>query len=187
MKWIVFELVLKLVFPPYCYLEANREQRHSEILEIRLNGQLGIVHIAPLNSLTSQQQDSFVDQIWCKKKMEVTEVTIQALFCWQLLLQGMVPPLSLSCPVSPWPCAALSRCPEHCLSSGPSTSTSEHFTALVAHTKRTWPRLSPQSAVTFWELTLIEFELAWKTQQTVIWMFAFEKSTVVPGAGVQPC
>ena len=36
--------------------------------------------------------------------------------------------------------------------------------------------LPPQSAVTVWEPTLIEFELAWKTQQTVIRMFAFEKN-----------
>lgn len=41
---------------------------------------------------------------------------------------------SVSCPVSPWPCAALRRCPERCLSSGPLTRTSEHFTAFMAHT-----------------------------------------------------
>lgn len=53
------------------------------------------------------------------------------------------------------------------------------------HTWSTWLRLLPQSAV--WEPTLIEFEKAWKTQQTAIWMFAFEQSSVVQGAGVQPC
>lgn len=115
--------------------------------------------------------------------------------------------LSVNCVAPPWPCVALCRCPGHCLSSGPLTRTSEHFTAFMAHTslpcrwhlvsghlnspfkenktqwerilrphqsESTWLWLLHQSAVTIWERTLIEFELAWKTQQTTIWMFTFE-------------
>lgn len=165
------------------------------------------------NWVTSQQQGSCLDAwIWSKKKTKNhpnspfwPSFDGSCFFsAWFLL--------SFSCPVSPWPCAALCRCPERCLSSGPLTRTSEHFTAFMAHTslpgrrhlfsghlnspfkrergtvkERTyrtesaWLWLPPQSAVTAWEPTLIEFERAWKTQQTVIWVFAFEKS--LRGAG----
>lgn len=53
------------------------------------------------------------------------------------------------------------------------------------HRQNTWLWVLPHSAVTVREPKLIEFEQAWKTQQTAIWMFAFEESST--GAGLMPC